>query len=75
MRKQPKRLIEKKRDGQKITMLTAYEALFANLIDQADIDAILVGDSLGNVFAGFDNTLPVTDGPDGISYSSCNPSN
>ena len=60
MRQQPKRLIEKKKEGTKITMLTAYEALFAKVIDQANIDAILVGDSLGNVFAGYDNTVPVT---------------
>lgn len=60
MRQQPKRFIDLKKQGKKITMLTAYEAFFAQLIDQSNLDAILVGDSLGNVFAGYDNTLPVT---------------
>ncbi|QOC23279.1 3-methyl-2-oxobutanoate hydroxymethyltransferase [Wenzhouxiangella sp. AB-CW3] len=46
--------------GQPITMLTAYDASFAQLIDQADVDCVLVGDSLGNVIQGRDSTLPVT---------------
>jgi 3-methyl-2-oxobutanoate hydroxymethyltransferase len=47
-------------DGRKIAMLTAYDASFARLVDQAGIDIILVGDSAGMVFAGEPNTLPVT---------------
>ena len=60
VRGQPKRLIEHKKKQKKITILTAYESYFAKIIDKSDIDAILVGDSLGNVFAGYENTLPVT---------------
>ena len=52
--------IKKKKDGEKITMLTAYDYPFAKIVDQAGIDAILVGDSLGMVVQGLDNTLPVT---------------
>lgn len=44
----------------KISMLTAYDYLFARLLDQAGVDIILVGDSLGNVSLGYKNTLPVT---------------
>ena len=44
----------------KITMLTAYDAIFASLADTAGIDIILVGDSLGNTVLGFDSTIPVT---------------
>ena len=43
-----------------ISVITCYDHAFARIIDQTDIDAILVGDSLGNVIAGFPNTLPVT---------------
>jgi 3-methyl-2-oxobutanoate hydroxymethyltransferase len=49
-----------KRDGSKIAMLTAYDASFAALLENAGIDSILVGDSLGNVLQGHDTTLPVT---------------
>ncbi|QQS36737.1 MAG: 3-methyl-2-oxobutanoate hydroxymethyltransferase [Ignavibacteriales bacterium] len=49
-----------KKKGIKITALTAYDFITANLLDQAGIDLILVGDSLGNVFQGNDTTLPVT---------------
>jgi 3-methyl-2-oxobutanoate hydroxymethyltransferase len=48
-----------KRDGRKITMLTAYDATFARLLDHAGIDVILVGDSLGMVMQGRANTLKV----------------
>jgi len=51
---------EKKRKGEKIVMLTAYDALFGRLVDEAGVDAILVGDSVGNVVAGHASTLPVT---------------
>src|SRR5690625_362147 len=43
-----------------ITMVTAYDATFARLFDQAGVDTLLVGDSLGNVIQGQDTTLPVT---------------
>ena len=46
--------------GDKITMLTAYDATFARLLDQAGCDILLVGDSLGMVIQGHDTTLPVT---------------
>lgn len=46
--------------GEKITSLTAYDASFAHLLDQAGIDILLVGDSLGMVIQGNDSTLPVT---------------
>ena len=49
-----------KRDGSKIAMLTAYDASFAALLENACIDSILIGDSLGNVLQGHDTTLPVT---------------
>lgn len=52
--------LKKKKDGKKITMLTAYDYPFASIVDAAGIDAILVGDSLGMVVQGRDNTLPVT---------------
>lgn len=53
-------LIKMKQDGKKITVLTAYDYPFASFLDKAGIDIILVGDSLGNVVQGKDNTLPVT---------------
>jgi 3-methyl-2-oxobutanoate hydroxymethyltransferase len=46
--------------GEKITMVTAYDFPTARIADQAGVDAILVGDSLGNVVLGYENTLPVT---------------
>ncbi len=49
-----------KAESRKITMLTAYDAVFARLVDQAGVDVILVGDSLGMVVQGHKNTLPVT---------------
>ncbi|HET9322011.1 MAG TPA: 3-methyl-2-oxobutanoate hydroxymethyltransferase [Bryobacteraceae bacterium] len=53
-------LQEKKRRGEKIAMLTVYDATMARLLDRAEIDVFLVGDSLGMVIEGHDNTLPVT---------------
>ncbi|RMF95469.1 MAG: 3-methyl-2-oxobutanoate hydroxymethyltransferase [Candidatus Schekmanbacteria bacterium] len=49
-----------KERGEKISMLTAYDFQFARLLDEAGIEVILVGDSLGNVMLGYENTLPVT---------------
>lgn len=48
------------RDGEKITMLTAYDASFAALLDGAGLDTLLIGDSLGNVLQGHESTLPVS---------------
>jgi 3-methyl-2-oxobutanoate hydroxymethyltransferase len=53
-------LLEMKQRGDRIVALTAYDFLFARLVDDADVDLILVGDSVGQVFAGYDSTLPVT---------------
>lgn len=53
-------MADMKSAGQPITMLTAYDASFARLVDEADVDCVLVGDSLGNVIQGRDSTLPVT---------------
>lgn len=49
-----------KATGEKFTCLTAYDASFAHIFDQAGIDILLVGDSLGMVIQGHDTTLPVT---------------
>jgi 3-methyl-2-oxobutanoate hydroxymethyltransferase len=53
-------LREMKRRGEKIAVLTAYDYLFARLVDGAGVDVVLVGDSLGQVILGLDTTLPVT---------------
>lgn len=53
-------LKEMKKNGEKITMLTAYDALMAAQMDESGIDMILVGDSVANVILGYENTLPVT---------------
>jgi len=53
-------IMNKKQNGEKITMLTAYDAPMAEIIDQSGIDMILVGDSVGTVISGYPNTLPVT---------------
>ncbi|NVJ28064.1 3-methyl-2-oxobutanoate hydroxymethyltransferase [Myxococcus sp. AM011] len=49
-----------KQIGQKICMVTAYDATFAHILDQSGADVLLVGDSLGMVIQGHDSTLPVT---------------
>lgn len=51
---------EKKHRKERITMLTSYDYSMAGMVDQAGIDMILVGDSLGNVMLGYENTLAVT---------------
>lgn len=55
-----RRLMEMKTKGEKIAMLTAYDYSMAKLIDEAGMDAILVGDSAANVMAGHATTLPMT---------------
>ena len=53
-------LLEMKERGDRIVALTAYDYLFARLVDDSGVDVVLVGDSLGQVVLGFDSTLPVT---------------
>ena len=53
-------LLQMKQKKRRITMLTAYDYPFARLVDDGGVDVILVGDSLGVVFSGHDNTLSVT---------------
>jgi 3-methyl-2-oxobutanoate hydroxymethyltransferase len=52
--------VDKAARGEKLVVVTAYDALFARLVEEGGVDALLVGDSLGNVIAGYDSTLPVT---------------
>ncbi len=54
------KLQNKKKRGQPISMLTAYDYPSAQMVDEAEIDMILVGDSVGMVVLGYDNTIPVT---------------
>jgi len=53
-------LIERKLSGDKIVAITAYDYPTALLVDSAGVDLVLVGDSVGNVVLGYENTLPVT---------------
>jgi 3-methyl-2-oxobutanoate hydroxymethyltransferase len=55
-----KTLQELKNNGEKISMLTAYDFSMAQMVDEAGIDVILVGDSASNVMAGHETTLPIT---------------
>ncbi|HOD09857.1 MAG TPA: 3-methyl-2-oxobutanoate hydroxymethyltransferase [Flavobacterium sp.] len=55
-----KSLIEMKANGEKISMLTAYDFTMAKIVDTAGVDVILVGDSASNVMAGHETTLPIT---------------
>lgn len=50
----------RKAAGEKLVVVTAYDALFGRLVDEAGVDCVLVGDSLGNAIAGLPSTLPVT---------------
>jgi 3-methyl-2-oxobutanoate hydroxymethyltransferase len=52
--------MEMKEKGEKITMLTAYDYLMSSQLDECGIDILLVGDSVGNVLLGYENTIPVT---------------
>lgn len=53
-------LLQKKKNGEKIVMLTAYDYPLGRLLENSDVDIILVGDSLANVVLGYSDTLPVT---------------
>jgi 3-methyl-2-oxobutanoate hydroxymethyltransferase len=53
-------LIEMKENGEKISMLTAYDYTMAKIVDSSGVDVILVGDSASNVMAGHETTLPIT---------------
>jgi 3-methyl-2-oxobutanoate hydroxymethyltransferase len=55
-----KDIVDRKGAAERLTMLTAYDAPFARLLDEAGIDIVLVGDSVGNVLLGYDSTVPVT---------------
>jgi 3-methyl-2-oxobutanoate hydroxymethyltransferase len=55
-----KSLVEMKANGEKISMLTAYDYTMAKIVDGAGVDVILVGDSASNVMAGHETTLPIT---------------
>lgn len=55
-----KSLVEMKKNGEKISMLTAYDYSMAKIVDTANVDVILVGDSASNVMAGHETTLPIT---------------
>jgi 3-methyl-2-oxobutanoate hydroxymethyltransferase len=57
-------------DGEKIAIVTCYDASFASLLEKAGVDILLVGDSLGNVLQGEETTLPVTLG-DMIYHTRC----
>nr|WP_299346596.1 3-methyl-2-oxobutanoate hydroxymethyltransferase [Allomuricauda sp.] len=55
-----KSLVEMKQNGEKISMLTSYDYSMAKIVDAAQVDVILVGDSASNVIAGHETTLPIT---------------
>jgi 3-methyl-2-oxobutanoate hydroxymethyltransferase len=52
--------IQSKAGDEPITMLTAYDAVTAEIVDEAGVDIVLIGDSMGNAVLGYDSTLPVT---------------
>jgi 3-methyl-2-oxobutanoate hydroxymethyltransferase len=60
MHKSVKDIVDRKRNGQKISVITAYDYTLASLCDKAGIDILLVGDSAGMVMLGYENTIPVT---------------
>jgi len=53
-------VVDMKRNGEKISMLTAYDFTMAGIVDSAGVEVILVGDSASNVMAGYDTTIPMT---------------
>jgi 3-methyl-2-oxobutanoate hydroxymethyltransferase len=53
-------ILQKKLLGERISMVTCYDAAFGRIVDSSPIDMVLVGDSLGNVLLGYDSTIPVT---------------
>ncbi len=59
-RKNIQDFITMKKNGEKITVLTAYDAAMAKVLHACEVDILLVGDSLGNVVLGYDSTVPVT---------------
>ena len=60
MHKSVKDILDKKKAGQKISVITAYDYTLASLCDKSGIDIMLVGDSAGMVMLGYENTIPVT---------------
>lgn len=60
VKKTAKDILKMKYLGMKITVLTAYDASMARMLDSCDVDVLLVGDSLGMVVLGYDSTVPVT---------------
>lgn len=59
-RRTVRRFLDMKREGRPIVVMTAYDFLFARLLEEAEVDLILVGDSLGQVVLGYESTIPVT---------------
>lgn len=60
IRRHTLRTLQAKKGRERVTVLTAYDVMTARCLDEAEVDILLVGDSLGNVVYGFDTTLPVT---------------
>lgn len=60
IRRHTLRTLAAKKNKERVTMLTAYDVVTAQCLDEAGVDMLLVGDSFGNVVYGFDSTLPVT---------------
>ncbi len=56
----PRAIRSRKGSDEKLVVVTAYDALFGRLVDDCDVDIVLVGDSLANVVAGLDTTIPIT---------------
>ncbi len=54
------KIMEMKKKGQKITMVTCYDFPFSRIVSESGVDMVLVGDSAGSVILGYENTLPVT---------------
>lgn len=60
MKNTTKSLLARKASGEKVSMLTAYDYTTAKIVDEAGLDMVLVGDSLGMTMEGYENTIPVT---------------